>query len=98
MCIFVVELGCLVGVGGARFVVFEVFAQLCVVGDVFGERLCVYVNWSSLWRWWWWWWGLGTDLAAGESGFEFGPLLGDLCALELELFAVDEVASGGGKW
>lgn len=39
VCVFVVELGRLVGVGRVRFVVFEVLAQLCVVCDVFGERL-----------------------------------------------------------
>lgn len=34
-----------------------------------------------------------ANLAAGESGFELGTLLGDLSVLEFELLAVDEVAS-----
>lgn len=38
---------------------------------------------------------LGKDLAAGKSGLELGALLGDLGALQLELLAVDEVASAG---
>lgn len=94
MCVFVVELGCLVGARCVRFVIFKVLAQLCVVGDVFGERLWG-ISISQVRRWWVW--GLRTDLAAGESSFEFSTFLGDLCTLELELLAVDEVASVGGN-
>lgn len=39
--------------------------------------------------------GLRKHLATGESGLELGALLSDLGALELELLAVDEVASAG---
>lgn len=38
---------------------------------------------------------LGKDLAAGKSGLQLRTLLGDLSALQLELLAVDEVASAG---
>lgn len=37
--VFVIELGGLVSGGGMGFVVFEVFTELGVVGDVFGEWL-----------------------------------------------------------